>query len=285
MKNFKDKTAAVTGAASGIGRACSLLLASKGCSLAITDVNSEGLSETAELASEYGVKVTQYKVDVSDRPGVFKFAEDTVKDHGRVNLLMNNAGVSLTAGIESMTEKDMNWLMDINFWGVVYGTQAFLPHLKKADEAVIVNVASAFSLMGMPSQAAYCASKYAVRGFTETLQQELEVTCANVRAMCVHPGGIKTNIVHNSRIDGFAGAVQDRNKMASKFDRIAMTTPEKAAEDIIRGLEKNKLRVLIGSDARMIDRLQRLMPSGYQSVMLNKNGAFKRMRKKLKSQK
>jgi len=285
MKNLSGKTAAITGAASGMGRDTAILLAREGCNVAIADVDAKGLDETAALIRSEGVNVSTHILDVSDKEAVYNFADDVVRQHGEVNIVINNAGVGLTAMIDSMEYSDLDWIMNINFWGVVYGTKAFLPYIIKSGEGRIVNVSSAFGLMGLPSQSAYCASKFAVRGVTESLQQELELIAGDIKAICVHPGGIKTNIVKNSRLDKIEGLTPDKEKAAAKFDRIARTTSAEAAALIVRAIKKDTRRLLIGSDARMIDRVQRIFPAYYQTVMLNKNRAFKEMRNKNKMKK
>ena len=199
MKSFRNKVAAITGAGSGIGRSLALQLARDGAALALSDVNAEGLAETVALCREEGVTVTEAIVDVAQRQQVYDWAAATVAAHGKVNLVFNNAGVALGAPISSMAEDDLKWIMDINFWGVVYGTQAFLPHLKASGEGHVINISSVFGIAAIPSQSAYNASKFAVRGFTEALRQELEIEGAPVSATTVHPGGIKTNIARSAR--------------------------------------------------------------------------------------
>jgi len=284
MKNLKGKTAAVTGAGSGMGRETALLLAKEGCNLAIADINETAVEETAVCAEKEGVKVTRHVVDVSDKKAVYKFADDTSASHGSIHIIMNNAGVSLTAGIGSMNLADFEWIMNINFWGVVYGTQAFLPYIRKSGEGCIVNVSSVFGLMGVPTQSAYCASKFAVRGFTESLQQELELAGGRIKAVSVHPGAVNTNIVLNSRFEQVDGFVQDKNKAAAKFEKIVKTTADEAASFILEAIKKDTRRLIIGSDARMIDRFQRLFPSRYQDIMLNKNKKFKALKKQRKKE-
>jgi NAD(P)-dependent dehydrogenase (short-subunit alcohol dehydrogenase family) len=201
MKSFKGKVAAITGAASGIGRALAIELSRRGCHLALSDVNEAGLAETAQLASANGVKVTTAKLNVADRAAVYAWADQVVADHGKVNLIFNNAGVALATTLEDVKPEDFEWIMGINFWGVVWGSQAFLPHLKKTGDGHIINISSLFGLMSLPTQGAYNASKFAVRGYTEALRQELDVDNCGVSATCVHPGGIRTNIARSARMD------------------------------------------------------------------------------------
>ena len=207
MKNFKNKVAAITGAASGMGRTLALELARRGCHLSLSDVNEIGLAETAQMAGKLGVKVTTTKLNVADREAMNAWAEQTVRDHGKVNLIFNNAGVALIADIEPMAIKDMEWLMGINLWGVVHGTQAFLPHLTASGEGHVVNLSSVFGLMAFPGQSAYNAAKFGVRGFTDCLRMELEIEGCGVSATTVHPGGIRTNIARNARMDSSAAAL------------------------------------------------------------------------------
>ncbi len=201
MKEFRGRVAAITGAGSGIGRALAAALVRRGAHLALSDIDDTGLAETVAACEGFGVSVTSRHVDVADRAAVYSWADQVVADHGRVNLVINNAGVALGATIESMSYDDFEWLMDINFWGVVYGSKAFLPHLKQSGEGHIVNLSSVFGLISVPSQSAYNAAKFAVRGFSDTLRMELEIEHANVSVTTVHPGGIKTNIARNARMD------------------------------------------------------------------------------------
>jgi NAD(P)-dependent dehydrogenase (short-subunit alcohol dehydrogenase family) len=249
VKEFGGKVAAITGAGSGIGRALALDLAAQRCALALSDIDEVGLAETVALCEGRGVKVTSQRVDVADRAAVFAWADRVVGEHGKVNLIFNNAGVALAATIDEMTILDFEWLMNINFWGVVHGTQAFLPHLKASGEGHVVNLSSVFGLASIPSQSAYNAAKFAVRGFTDALRMELDAQRCGVSSTTVHPGGIKTNIARNMRGDASA---------AANFDRIALTTPEKAAREILAAVQANRRRALIGPDANVIDFLARL---------------------------
>jgi len=269
MKQFKDKVAAITGAASGMGRTLALELAQRGCHLALSDVNEKGLAETAGLAARLGVKVTTQRLDVSDRLAMNAWAEQVVRDHGRVNLIFNNAGVALGATLDTVKPEDFEWIMGINFWGVVWGTQAFLPYLKQSGEGHIINTSSLFGLLALPTQGTYNASKFAVRGFTESLRQELDLDRCGVSATCVHPGGIRTNIAMAARIDP---AMQKRTgsdpeQARKRFDKLLnTTTAESAARQIIRAVEGNKRRVLVGPDARFLDKVVRLFGSWYQPL-------------------
>ncbi|MBM7059453.1 SDR family NAD(P)-dependent oxidoreductase [Pseudomonas sp. UL073] len=271
MKSFENKVAAVTGAGSGIGRALAYRLARQGCHLALADVNAVGLAETAEQARKLGVTVTEARVDVSDRDAVHAWAEQVVKDHGRVNAIFNNAGVAQGGTIEGNDYADYEWIMGINFWGVVYGTKAFLPYLKAAGEGHIVNVSSVFGLFAQPGMSAYNATKFAVRGFTESLRQELDMAGGGVSASCVHPGGIKTNIAKTARMNESMTKLtgQDAEEQRQQFnDQLLRTTPDRAAEVIINGVLRNKRRILIGADAWALDGMQRLMPTFYQRLVV-----------------
>ena len=268
MRNFENRVAVVTGAASGIGRALALALAARGAHVAISDIDDAGLDETRGLLQPSGVKVTAEHLDVADRSAFESHAERVMADHGRVNLVVNNAGVSVAATLSDLAYDDLQWLMGINYWGVVHGTQAFLPHLKASGEGHVVNISSVFGLIAVPGQGAYHSAKFAVRGFTECLRQELEIEGSGVSATCVHPGGIKTNIARNARMTGELPDGATRQELDARFDQMARTTPERAAEIILRGVERNKRRVLIGPEAYVIDWVQRLFPTGYQKLLV-----------------
>ncbi len=270
MKNFNNKVAAITGAASGIGRALALDLAGRGCHLSLSDLNTEALEQTAEAARQAGVNVTTAKLDVGNRDAIYAWAEQTQTDHGQVNLVFNNAGVALGASIEGASDKDLHWIMDINYWGVVHGTRAFLPHLRASGEGHVINISSVFGIAAVPSQGAYNATKFAVRGFTECLRQELELGGAPVSATCVHPGGIKTNIARAARYDEasmreLTGRDPDESK--ARFEKLFRTTAESAAATILKAVQRDARRVLIGADAHAIDLTVRLMPTAYQRIV------------------
>ncbi|MGQ0585778.1 MAG: SDR family NAD(P)-dependent oxidoreductase [Gammaproteobacteria bacterium] len=262
MYALKAKVAVVTGAGSGIGRALAQLLAKKGCELALADINEAALKETASTLSG---DVLLHRLDVADRAAVYAFAGAVQQRFGTAHVVINNAGVAVSQTVNDMTWEDFEWLMGINFWGVAYGTKAFLPMLLAQDEGAIVNVSSVFGIIGVPTQSAYNAAKFAVRGFTEALRHELKDT--GVRAISVHPGGIRTNIARASRFYKDPLGNSDRAGMAARFEQLARTTPEEAAASIVRGVEKGSPRVLIGADARLIDRVQRLLPERYGIVI------------------
>ncbi|MEL7210396.1 MAG: SDR family NAD(P)-dependent oxidoreductase [Actinomycetota bacterium] len=260
MEHFSGKVAAITGAASGIGRALAEALVAEGAAVALCDVDEVGLAETVARCEGRGVKVAGTVVDVADRDAVHDWADRVAEDFGAVHLVVNNAGVALGATVESMSYEDLEWLMGINFWGVVHGTKAFLPHLRAAGEGHVVNISSVFGLVSVPSQSAYNAAKFGVRGFTEALRVELEIEDAPVSASVVHPGGIRTNIVRNARIDSSATELSggDEADAHAEFDRMARTTPASAARQILDGVRKDKRRILVGADARVIDVVSRL---------------------------
>jgi short-subunit dehydrogenase len=271
MKKIKGKIAAITGAGSGIGQALAVQLAKMGCHLAIADIHEQGLESTKNLTQKYNVKVSTHILNVASKEAVYAFTEEVVHFHERVNILINNAGVSMIAKVEQTEYEDFEWLMNINFWGVVYGTKAFLPLLRKAGEGHIVNVSSLFGLLGVPNQSAYNASKFAVRGFTESLRMELEMYGENISATCVHPGGVKTNIITNSRIKTQSGIFKVKEKAVNSFEKTTFTTAEQAATKIILGIKQNRRRVLIGKDAFMGDAFQRLFPERYQKNVVKRS--------------
>jgi butyryl-CoA dehydrogenase len=269
VKTFNGKVAAITGAGSGIGRALAQDLAGRGAHLALSDIDEVGLAETVGRCEGHGVKVTSQRVDVADRADVYAWADQVVADHGKVNLIFNNAGVGLGATIEAMSYDDFEWLMNINFWGVVHGTKAFLPHLKLAGEGHIVNMSSVFGLLSIPSQSAYNAAKFGVRGFTDALRMELEVDGGGVSCTTVHPGGIRTNIARNARMDPSVAALGgDPEKSVRDFEKIARTSPERAARQILVAVEQNRRRALIGPDAKVLDFISRLPAGLYQRVLV-----------------
>ena len=277
MTLSNNSIAVVTGAASGIGRALAMRLAREGVAgLAIADVNEGGLNETASMIPS-GPTVSTHILDVSDRDAVAKFAGEVLTEHGRVTHLINNAGVGLIGEFQHITIEDFEWLMGINFWGAVYLTKAFLPTMLEQDAAHIVNVSSVFGLIAPAEQTAYCASKFALRGFTESLRAELKET--SVAVSSVHPGGIKTNIVRNSKIG--ADTPQEWKQQGVKFfDKVAKTTPEEAAEVIVRGIKAKNSRILIGKDAVAISNFSRLFPKRYLSVIERIAGHKMSLRKK-----
>lgn len=253
------RTAVITGAGSGIGRALAQRLAAHGCPVALCDWNEEQLKETVDAI---GGPVLSRKLDVRDRQGQMTFAAEA-RDWAPapIGMVVNNAGVTVSQTVAAASPEDDDWCFDVNFWGVVHGTRAWLPVLTQQGSGAIVNVSSVFGLIGYPTQSAYCASKFAVRGFTESLRQELRGS--DVRAITVHPGGVRTNIVENARfhVDDLGGT--DHAAMAADFTRLARTTPEKAAEIIHRGVERGKDRIMVGPDAVALSLLTRVAPVRY----------------------
>jgi len=267
MSFLSSGVAVVTGAGSGMGRALAGQLAAAGSALALADVDEAGLLETAQILGKTGALVTTHVVDVAKEERVKAFAADARERHGRVTLLINNAGVALHGDFEEISLDDFRWLMDINFWGAVYGVRYFLPLLKRAPRAHIVNLSSVFGLIAPAGQAAYAASKFAVRGFSEALRHELEGS--HVGVSCVHPGGIRTSIARRARLGERTPAVRQEQSVA-QFEQWARTSPEAAAARILRGVEQGESRILIGMDAYQIDVLQRLRPASYWKPLAKK---------------
>jgi NADP-dependent 3-hydroxy acid dehydrogenase YdfG len=272
MEGFAGKVAAVTGAGSGIGQALALELARSGASVAISDVDTEGLAQTGEQLKAIGAPVRSDRLDVTEREA-FQIYADQINEHfGKVNQIYNNAGIAFTGDVEITEFKDIERVMDVDFWGVVNGTKAFLPHLIASGDGHIVNVSSLFGLMSMPGQAAYNSAKFAVRGFTEALRQELVLNRDPVKVTSVHPGGIKTAIARN----GLTAEGVDPEAQYKFFDRrLASTTPQRAAEIILEAVRKNKARVLVGQDAVVLDLIVRITGSGYQRLFAPVLGRMK----------
>jgi NAD(P)-dependent dehydrogenase (short-subunit alcohol dehydrogenase family) len=267
MSFLSGGVAVVTGAGSGIGRALAQQLAAAGSALALADIDEAGLLQTAQSIANKQALLTTHVVDVAEEASVRAFAEDVNSRHGRVTLLVNNAGVSLHGNFEEISLDDFRWVMNINFWGTVYGVNYFLPMLKREQRGHIVNLSSIFGLVAPAGQVPYAASKFAVRGFTEALRHELEGS--NVSVSCVHPGGIRTPIARHSRT-GAAVSAAKRDENIALFERLARTPPEAAAARILRGVERREPRILIGVDAHQIDILQRLRPASYWKTLSRK---------------
>jgi short-subunit dehydrogenase len=262
--NLTNRVAVITGAGSGIGRATALAMARRGCHLALADVNEAGAIETARTAQALGVRVSAHRLDVADREAVRAFPDEVKSAHQRVDLLMNNAGVALGGTFEQVSEDDFDWLMEINFHGVVRMTRAFLPLLHLSDEARVVNVSSIYGIITPPGQAAYSASKFAVRGFSNVLRHELEGSTVGVSV--VHPGGVATSISKSARIAaGLPGDEVERRRKA--MEKLLRMPPEQAGEIIVRGIEKRQARILVGSDAKAAALLERLAPVGYWNLL------------------
>src|SRR5882724_5157147 len=268
MTVIRGSAAAVTGAASGIGRALALELAARGCDVALADRDEAGLQTVAaEINRTHSQKVTAHRVDVSEPQQIAEFAQAATSAHPGLNIVVNNAGVALLGQFNEIDQAQMDWLMNINFWGMVRSTRAFLPHLQRQREAHIVNLSSIFGIIAPPGQTAYAAAKFAVRGFSESLRHELQAAKSPVRLSVVHPGGVATGIVRNSRTGTGVADNMRRSESIERFDNAARTTPAEAALRIIKGIEKNQPRILIGNDARFMDLLQRFLPGSYWAVL------------------
>jgi NAD(P)-dependent dehydrogenase (short-subunit alcohol dehydrogenase family) len=271
VRTLDGRVVVLTGAGSGIGRALALEAAGRGAVLALSDWDEVGLLETAELVEQShrahrGVRTD--KLDVRDRDGIREYAASVAAELGRVNVLVNNAGVALHGDFEEVGYADFEWVMDVDFWGVVQGTKEFLPHLIASGDGHLVNISSLFGLLGVPGQTAYSAAKFGVRGFTEALRQEMLVAGHPVAVTCVHPGGIRTAIARNAR----ATTSHDRDQVARHFDtKLARTTAERAARTIIAGVLADKPRVLVGTDAKALDLTVRVLGARYQRLVARAN--------------
>jgi NADP-dependent 3-hydroxy acid dehydrogenase YdfG len=266
MKTLDAKVVVITGAASGIGRALAVDVAGRGALVAISDIDETGLAETVELVKAAGAReVRSDRLDVADRAAFASYAAAVAEQFGRVNVVVNNAGVALTGDVEDLAYRDMEWIIGINFWGVVNGTKEFLPHLIASGDGHVVNLSSLFGLLSVPGQSMYNASKYAVRGFTEALREEMLVLGHPVGVTAVHPGGIKTAIAHSGRYSDR----EDAEQSAALFDKkMAKMPPERAAEIIVtKGILGNRARVLVGLDAHALHHFARLTGSRYQDVV------------------
>lgn len=261
MQGFAGKVAVVTGAGSGIGQALAIELARSGAKVAISDVNTEGLADTEKQLRAIGAPVKADRLDVTEREAFLLYADEVKNHFGKVNQIYNNAGIAYVGDVDVTPFKDIERVMDVDFWGVVNGTKAFLPYLIESGDGHVVNVSSVFGLFSVPGQAAYNSAKFAVRGFTEALRQEM--AGKPVKVTTVHPGGIKTAIMRNAT----AAEGVDREGLTKTFDRkLANTTPQKAAQVILDGVRKNKPRVLIGTDAKVLDAIVRVTGPGYQRL-------------------
>ncbi len=267
MLRLQGRTAVVTGAAGGIGRAIATSLAGRGCNLALADIDDVALANTATELAVYKVRISRHQLDVSNRAAVAAFPQQVTAEHPGVEVLVNNAGVALGGTFEQVEEADFDWLLSINFWGVVRMTRAFLPLLHKSDEARIVNISSVFGLIAPPGQTAYAASKFAVRGFSESLRHELADTRIGVTV--VHPGGVATSIAKQARM---AKSISEDEvaKQLERSKRLLRLPPEIAGETIVRGVENRQARVLVGSDAQTVAIIERLMPVNYWNLLRRK---------------
>jgi NADP-dependent 3-hydroxy acid dehydrogenase YdfG len=263
MEGFVSKVAVVTGAGSGIGEALAIELARSGATLAISDIDTEGLAQTEERIKAIGAPVKADRLDVTEREAFLAYANEVNEHFGKVNQIYNNAGIAFTGDVEISQFKDIERVMDVDFWGVVNGTKAFLPHLIASGDGHIINISSLFGIFSVPGQAAYNSAKFAVRGFTEALRQEMALAGHPVKVTTVHPGGIKTAIARNAT----AAEGLNVNELAKFFDkRLATTSPQRAARIILEAVRKNRARVLVGPDAKVLDLVVRLTGSGYQRL-------------------
>ncbi len=263
MQGFAGKVAVVTGAGSGIGQALAIELGRSGASVAISDVDTEGLAVTEERLKAIGVNVKADRLNVTEREAFSAYADEVKAHFGKVNQIYNNAGIAFSGDVEVSQFKDIERVMDVDFWGVVNGTKVFLPYLIESGDGHVVNISSLFGIFSVPGQAAYNSAKFAVRGFTEALRQEMILANHPVQVTTVHPGGIKTAIARNSTVaEGL-----DQAAMAQAFDKkLARTTPERAAQIILEAVRKKKARVLVGADAKILDVIVRITGSGYQDL-------------------
>lgn len=264
MKSFSDKVVVITGAGSGIGRSLAVATARDGALLALSDINEAGLAETADLARRAGSpEVRTDRLDVADREAFRVYASAVAEHFGRVNVVINNAGVAVSGNFEELEYDDIDWIMGINFWGVVHGTKEFLPHLIASGDGHIVNLSSLFGLLSIPGQSAYNATKYAVRGFSESLREEMLMSKHKVGVTVVHPGGIRTEIARSARVS----ASEDKELTAKAFDRLATMGPDRAAKIILRGVTRNRPRVLVGLDAHALHTFAKFSGARYQDIV------------------
>ena len=272
MKNLQDKVVVITGAASGIGKALAQHFAKAGSHLALNDFNEDGLAQTVkELKAIATGKIISAPFDVSKVENFEKFAQQISEEFGCVDIVINNAGVALgRVSVEEVTYQDFEWVMNINFWGMVYGTKTFLPFLKKQSEAALINISSVFGIAGIGHQGPYCASKFAIRGLTESLRMEAMMDFPHVKIHSVHPGGIKTDIAKNSRWAGDVISEEMQEEVTKRFEKMFITTPESAAATIVKGIQKKQSKILIGKDAKQLDLMVRLMPQGYTKLVINR---------------
>ncbi|TXD96089.1 SDR family NAD(P)-dependent oxidoreductase [Psychrobacter frigidicola] len=276
---YVSHVAAVTGAGSGMGRELACHLAKLGCHLALSDINTEELEKTQELLVGYNVKVTTTVLDVANKDAVYAWADNVMTDHGKVNFIFNNAGVAFYSTVEGSSISELEWVMDINFWGVVYGTKAFLPLIKNSvkqsknndvtDNGHVINISSLFGLIAQPSQSIYNASKFAVRGFTESLRQELDIQRCGVSATCIHPGGIKTNIANSARGNDSLSELGMRSGSSAikSFNKFLRFDAKEAAWIILQAAATDQRRCLISNDAKIMDAVQRVFPNHYSNIL------------------
>lgn len=268
MRFFENKVSIVTGAASGIGRETAILLAEEGSNLAISDINEKGLKEVEQICRKQGRNVSAHVADVADRAAMQKFVKDVIDRHHAADILINNAGVTVFDTVKDGSVEDFEWILGINLWGTYYGCKFFLPYLSQSKDAAIVNISSIFGFAGIPTQAYYCTTKFAVRGFTDALRLELAQSDPHVHVCCVHPGTIDTNIVRNGRFLNKTILGDTKEELAANFHKMAMTGPLKTAKAIVEGIRKKRKRIRIGIDSKLIDVICRLFPKSYPAIIL-----------------
>ena len=267
---LRGGVAVITGAASGIGAALAAALAARGCDLALADIDAPGLERVAAHARAGGVKVSEHRLDVADEGAVAAFPEVVLAEHARVSILVNNAGISTGGTFDQVPPADFAWCVNINFWGVVWMTRAFLPVLRREGAAQIVNLSSVYGLIAPPGNVAYAASKYAVRGFSESLRHELQIARSPVGVTVVFPGGVRTNVANNARRSGLSAAEDEAGmKLVAK---LLSLPPEGAAAGIVRGIERRKKRVLVGNKVRHVVAIERMFPVNYWPVLARLTG-------------
>ncbi|MFL2717863.1 MAG: SDR family NAD(P)-dependent oxidoreductase [Gammaproteobacteria bacterium] len=280
MQTFREKVAVITGAGSGMGRYLAILLARDGADVCVCDINGETLNETMAMLRKYNVSVSSHLLDVSDKESIEALPQKVIDEHGKVDLVFNNAGVGSGSYFQDMNRDNWDWVMGINFEGVVNSTRAFIPHMINNSEAAIVNTSSIFGMVTIPGQSVYHATKFAVRGFTESLALEMKQTNPNLQIHCVHPGHIGTNIATSARISDedfdktqARMSIFNRNppktkqEMGELFKEGGMH-PSKAAKIILDGVKKNNSRIFVGLDAKLLDLSQRLFPKHYHKTWL-----------------
>ncbi|MEM8594162.1 MAG: SDR family oxidoreductase [Pseudomonadota bacterium] len=267
MKTFHQRVVAITGAASGIGQALAVELSKRGAKLALSDVLD--LADTRALceSASSSIEVLTHSVNVGDQHAVATWAKDVFEHYGAVHAIINNAGIALSVNVEDMSYEDIERIMTVNFWGVVYGTKEFLPYLRQSNDAHIMNVSSLFGLAGVPNQTAYCSAKFAVRGFTQSVYLEEKVRKSHINCSYACPGGIKTNIANFAEYKEQVGKKYTKEESSAHFNNnLARTSPEKAAQIILRGMLRNRLEIIVGVDAAVLSRLIRLVPSAVRAL-------------------
>ncbi len=271
--HLQSRTAVITGAGSGIGRAIAISLAARGCHLALADINESGLKETLHLVRAPSLRVSAHPLDVSDRAQVAALPAQVLAEHPGVDILVNNAGVSLGGHFHEVSDEDFEWLFGVNFFGVLRMTRAFMPLLRKSDDARLVNISSVYGIVAPAGQAAYASSKFAVRGFSEALRHELEGSTVGVTV--VHPGGVATSIADNARIPAGADPVEVARRRSVQ-NKLLRMPPAKAGEIIVSGIERRQKRVLVGWDAHAVSWLARLVPVSYWAVLSRRVSEWRR---------